>query len=367
MSDLATASALVEAGTQLPTSWYVDQAVHELEQRELFAKTPQYIGHELMTPNVGDYYAMEWMGNAKALLRNHDGIALLSNICRHRQAIMLRGQGHTNNIVCPLHRWTYNLKGELLGAPQFPGNPCLNLTATQLQNWQGLLFTGPQTVNQDLRPLTIARDFDFSGYKLDRVVTEEYNFNWKTFVEVYLEDLHVEPAHPGLGNFVDCEDLTWEFGERYSVQTVGIARELSRPGTPVYDRWHQQVLNYSSELPKRGAVWMIYYPNIMLEWYPNVLVVSTILPRAPEKCLNVVEYYYPEDIVLFERDYIEAHQKAYNETAIEDAEICTRMQEGRAALYRQGENEVGPCQSPLEDGLVHFNEFMLKTLGPHLK
>ncbi|OZB03963.1 MAG: hypothetical protein B7X54_08860, partial [Idiomarina sp. 34-48-12] len=26
------------------------------------------------------------------------------------------------------------------------------------------------------------------------------------------------------------------------------------------------------------AIWMVIYPNIMVEWYPNVLVVSTVWP-----------------------------------------------------------------------------------------
>ena len=70
------------------------------------------------------------------LVRNQDGIELLSNVCRHRQAKMLSGRGSTSNIVCPLHRWTYNLKGELIGAPHFGETPCLNLSGTPLQNYE---------------------------------------------------------------------------------------------------------------------------------------------------------------------------------------------------------------------------------------
>ena len=54
---------------------------------------------------------------------------------------------------------------------------------------------------------------------------------------------------------------------------------------------------------KQGAIWFLYYPNVMLEWYPHVLVVSTLLPRSPTHTTNVVEFYYPEDIVLFEREF----------------------------------------------------------------
>ena len=71
-----------------------------------------------------------------------------------------------------------------------------------------------------------------------------YPCNWKTFIEVYLEDYHVASYHPGLGNFVTCDDLTWEYGDWWSVQPVGVNRGLSRAGSPVYQKWHEQVLAY---------------------------------------------------------------------------------------------------------------------------
>ena len=364
MSDLANVSSLVEAAPQLPLSWYFDPRVHAAEMATLFARGPNYVGHELMVPNVGDYHVLDWMGKAKALVRNENGVELLSNVCRHRQALMLDGRGSAKNIVCPLHRWTYDLNGHLLGAPHFEGNPCLHLKKTPLQNWNGLLFDGQRDVSKDLAQLGVAGDFDFSGYMLDRVMIDEYDFNWKTFIEVYLEDYHVQPFHPGLGGFVELDDLKWEFSDWYNVQTVGVNRELSRPGTPKYREWHDKVLSYGNgKMPRYGAIWMLYYPNVMLEWYPNVLVVSTILPRDADHCTNVVEFYYPEDIVLFERDYIETEQKAYIETALEDEEICKRMHEGRRALYQLGIDEKGPYQSPMEDGLVHFHEFMRRELS----
>jgi hypothetical protein len=46
----------------------------------------------------------------------------------------------------------------------------------------------------------------------------------------------------------------------------------------------------------------------MVEWYPHVLVVSTLIPQGPDKTLNVVEFYYPEEIVDFEREFIEAER-----------------------------------------------------------
>lgn len=368
MSDLSSVSTLGASYSQLPVSWYFDRGIFELEKRLFFDAGPGYVGHELMVPNVGDYHALEWLSNARALVRSDSGeVELLSNICRHRQAVMLQGRGNARNIVCPIHRWTYALDGKLLGAPHFPRNPCLDLARSKLASWNGLLFTGTRDVARDLAQLGVAAQLDFTDFMFDHVLIEEYACNWKTFIEVYLEDYHVEPFHPGLGNFVDVSDLRWEFGHWYSVQTCGVRRALSRPGSEIYRRWHEEVLRRGDgRQPAHGAIWLTYFPNVMVEWYPHSLVVSTLVPRGPEACTNVVEFYYPEDIVLFEREFVEAEQAAYRETAVEDAEIIQRITAGRRALLQQGLDESGPYQSPMEDGMQHFHEIIRRELTPHL-
>ena len=363
MSDIASTAHLAPGLSQLPVSAYFDEKVFEKEKRLLFDGSAGYVGHELMVPESGMYRTLEWLDHAKLLFRTPAGVQQMSNVCRHRQAIMLEGEGRTENIVCPIHRWTYNQNGELLGAPHFAKKPCLNLKRSSLESWNGLLFKGPRSASADLSGMTVARDLDFSGYKLDRVEIHTCNYNWKTFIEVYLEDYHVLPFHPGLGQFVSCDDLSWQFGEWYSVQRVGIT-SLAKPGSATYRKWHEAVLAlYGDQPPPHGAIWLTYYPNVMIEWYPHVLVVSSLIPESVNKTMNVVEFYYPEEIVEFEREFVAAEQAAYMETAIEDDEIAERMDRGRLALYREGRSEIGPYQSPFEDGMQHFHEFYGRVMG----
>ena len=367
MSDLSL--QLQQAASQLPVSSYFDEALFRRELETIFQGGPRYVGHQLSVPNVGDYSALPQEGEGRALVRNaQGGVDLISNVCRHRQAVMLkgrgslleRGAGHAGgNIVCPLHRWTYSPQGELLGAPHFAQDPCLNLNNYRLQEWNGLLFEdNGRDIAADLAGMGVAKELSFEGFALDHVEMHECNYNWKTFIEVYLEDYHVGPFHPGLGNFVTCDDLRWEFSREYSVQTVGIANALSQSGSPVYQRWQKALLDYrGGEQPKYGAIWLTYYPHIMVEWYPHVLTVSTLHPISPTETMNMVEFYYPEEIVAFEREFVEAQQAAYMETCIEDDEIGERMDAGRKALLARGDNEVGPYQSPMEDGMQHFHEW----------
>jgi phenylpropionate dioxygenase-like ring-hydroxylating dioxygenase large terminal subunit len=221
-----------------------------------------------------------------------------------------------------------------------------------------------RNVAADLCNLGPRADLDFDGFVLDKIHVHECDYNWKTFIEVYLEDYHVGPFHPGLGQFVTCSDLRWEFGPHHSVQTVGIHKALEKAGSPTYRKWQDAVLAFNNgQAPKHGAIWLTYYPNIMVEWYPHTLVISTLYPMGPQKTMNVVEFYYPEEIAAFEREFVEAEQAAYMETCIEDDEIALRMDAGRKALMDRGDNEVGPYQSPMEDGMQHFHEWYRRQLN----
>ena len=373
MSDLSL--RLQQAASQLPVSSYFDEALFQRERALLFDRGPRYVGHALSVPEPGDYHALPQEGEGRALVRNAQGqVQLLSNVCRHRQAVMLHGRGSLQaqqkgsaggNIVCPVHRWTYSPGGKLLGAPHFAQDPCLNLNTYPLREWNGLLFEdNGYDIGADLDSLGPRAELSFDGFTLDRVEVHECNYNWKTFIEVYLEDYHVGPFHPGLGNFVTCDDLQWEFQKNYSVQTVGVASTFDQPGSQAYRKWHEVLLQYrQGKLPERGAIWLTCYPHIMVEWYPHVLTVSTLHPVSPDKTLNLVEFYYPEEITAFERDFVEAQQAAYMETCAEDDEIAERMDAGRKALLARGENEVGPYQSPMEDGMQHFHEWYRQKMG----
>ena len=373
MSDLSNTRAALRPGlSQLPVASYFDPELFERERETLFRHGPRYVGHALAVPEIGDFHTLAQEGEGRALVRTADGVELVSNVCRHRQALMLRGRGalpgQPANIVCPLHRWTYDAHGRLIGAPHFEHDPCLNLPNYPLQQWNGLLFeANGRDVVSDLVALGARAGLDFSGYVYDRTHLHECDYNWKSFIEVYLEDYHVGPFHPGLGNFVSCDDLQWQLGRDFSVQTVGVAQSggeaLGKAGSPVYRQWQDAVLQYQKGTPPRhGAVWLTYYPGVMVEWYPNVLVVSTLIPKSPRKTLNVVEFFYPEEIAAFEREYVQAQQAAYLETCIEDDEIALRMDAGRQALMERGDDDAGPYQSPIEDGMQHFHEWYRRQL-----
>lgn len=379
MNDIARTAHVTPAMTQLPVHAYFDGALFAREQELIFDRAARYVGHEQSVPDIGDWRRLPHEAGGRILLRNHSGVELMSNVCRHRQALILGGEtgdvgGAANasgnlsssggNIVCPLHRWTYDSGGALLGAPHFEQKPCRNLQKYPLRQCHGLLFEGARDPAQDMATLFARPEFDFSGYVLDHVEVHQCRYNWKTFIEVYLEDYHVEPFHPGLGAFVSCDELQWDWGSWYSMQRVGVHQALGAPGSDVYRAWHDRLLAYrDGSAPDFGAIWVTYFPTHMIELYPHVLVLSTLYPQGPQLTTNVVEFYYPDDIAAFEREFVEAQRAAYMETVIEDDEIAERMDAGRLALLKRRATDAGPYQSPLEDGMWHFHAWYRRMMG----
>ena len=357
-------ASLIDRAEPLPVAWYCDPAWFEREQPLLFGRGPNYVGHERMVPEAGDYMVLPGTANGKLLVRHEGGVELLSNVCRHRQAQLLDGRGKVQNIVCPLHRWTYDLGGRLLGAPDFERAPDCKLPRVPLSSWQGLLFAGPADAAAAMKDFPLAADYDFSGYVFDRMIVDECPFNWKTFLEIFLELYHVETTHPGLQRWVDAGNYEWGFGKNWSYQILGVKDELKAQISPNYTRYRDAVLAYTGgKLPKYGTVWSILYPNVMIEWYPCALVVSTLLPRGPHHTTNIVEFYYPEEVHAFERQIVDAHQAAYAESAAEDAGICRRLDDGRRALWLAGEDDSGPYQTPHEDGMIHLHDWIRREMG----
>ena len=372
MLTLKTVDSQAKNFSQLPVHSYIDPHIFEIEKKVIFDKYPKYLGHRLMVPQHGNYHVLEALNKSAVLVNNNGKINVLSNVCRHRQALMLENQGSASHIVCPLHRWTYGLDGTLEGAPYFKENPCLNLESFPAEEIHNLIFK--QTYKQSSINVKDAMEFkqlnqllNFDAYKLHSVKIDHYDFNWKTFIEVYLEDYHVWAFHPGLNNIVDCDDLSWEFKAFSSIQKVPFREKNQSQSSEVYDLWKSKIYEQSGHSkPQFGAIWLTIYPFFMIEWYPNVIVVSHLIPDDVNHCRNIIEFYYLEETILFDQDYIAAQQAAYNETALEDKIICEKMHEGRRSLFKNKQEDMGPYHEPLEDGLKHFHQWYQTEMSSHL-
>ena len=193
-------------------------------------------------------------------------------------------------------------------------------------------------------------DWDFSGYVLDSVRVDEYQMNWKTFVETYLEVYHVNPFHPAWAT-----SPTARTSPSTTARSIRSSSSPPRPASRAPARRSTAVargLHFLKQLdgrtPKYGALWASYYPGLTFEWYPNVLIVSNPIPRSPTHTTNVVEFYYPE-----EQRRSSASSSRRSRPTWRPCSRTTRFASGSTAAgaryYEQGLDDAGPYQSPMED------------------
>jgi len=204
--------------------------------------------------------------------------------------------------------------------------------------------------------------FSFSDYIPVKSCAYDYEGNWKTFLEVHLDNYHVDPFHPGLSCFSDSLAIKWSVGQGYCAHAVPLRPSFNPKGSDLYKQWHAKSTRLAQlGIPHSGITWLTIYPNIIIEWYPHILVVSKIWPKSPTCYANTCEFYCHQKAMAIEPDLPTIAIAAFQETVQEDMEIIRRIEEGRKCLFKQGDDESGPYQSLLEVGIAHFHEYILKN------
>jgi phenylpropionate dioxygenase-like ring-hydroxylating dioxygenase large terminal subunit len=133
----------------VPASIFGDPEIYELELERIFGRAWVFLAHESEIPARGDYVVRRIGEDPFIVVRDRDGeIHAFFDACRHRGMQVCRADsGNTAQFRCPYHGWTYNTKGELIGAPLWKSafgsmrKEDNGLAAVaQLDTYQGLIF-----------------------------------------------------------------------------------------------------------------------------------------------------------------------------------------------------------------------------------
>ena len=237
--------------------------------------------------------ALPGEGEGRLLVRNQQSQNRIdcrtSAVTQHGHHAEPGAAGRTTSFV-PSTAGTYDLTGQLARRAAFRRQPVPEPRRHAATELAGPCFSSRsgRNVAADLARLGTAKHFRlFRLHVRSRRPAHECNFNRKTFIEVYLS-ITVAPLIRALAASVSCDDLTWELRRlEYSVQTVGVHKETGRSrAARSYRKWLRRSAQVpaTARRPTSGAIWMVYYPAIAIEWYPHVLVVSWLIPRrCPER------------------------------------------------------------------------------------
>src|SRR4051812_38499054 len=114
-------AAQLDHASTIPSSWYTDKRIFDLEQQTVFSRSWQVAARVDQLQQPGNYVTTDIAGEPIVIVRGNDKhIRGFFNVCSHHAAaVMTETEGHTPQMRCPYHGWTYSLAGELKGTPDF--------------------------------------------------------------------------------------------------------------------------------------------------------------------------------------------------------------------------------------------------------
>ena len=140
-----------EGSFTLSAEYYLSEEIFELEKKDIFYKTWQYVAHESMLRDIGDYITLRLCDENIFVIRSSDNqLRAFYNVCRHRAHELLQGSGNVRKlIVCPYHAWSYSNDGELLRAPMSEHREAFEKADFCLREIRLEIFCGFVFVNLD--------------------------------------------------------------------------------------------------------------------------------------------------------------------------------------------------------------------------
>lgn len=212
------------AGHSLPQALYNDAAVFDFDMEAIYAASWLMVGFEIELPTPGSYLAMMIGKWPVIITRDRRGVLrAFHNSCRHRGSMLCEaGAGSTPKLVCPYHRWTYDLDGSLFAAGRMPDDfdkSAHGLKPLAFEVAAGVMFLcladEPPCFDEFRTKLTAyAAPHNFQNAKIAYQSTLVEHANWKLVMENARECYHCGSGHPELArSFPVNMSAHFDFGE----------------------------------------------------------------------------------------------------------------------------------------------------------
>lgn len=190
---------------------YTDRAFFDREMDLMWTRTWQWACREEHIPQAGDYYVYE-VGPHSALIVRDDDMSVRGyiNSCLHRGTKFRQGgtSGHTDEIRCPFHGWTWSLKGTLERIPYAWDAPHVtdrdfSLPEIRTGLWGGFVFINfdpnAEPLEDYIAPMPEhMANFNMADRYVELHIEKELFCNWKAAKEAFIENYHTQETHPQL-------------------------------------------------------------------------------------------------------------------------------------------------------------------------
>jgi Rieske 2Fe-2S family protein len=369
----------------LPSSCYTTLDFFGREQTELFSHEWFCAGREEDLPSSGSHLVVDMAGESILVVRTTNGeLKAHYNVCRHRGArlcsnsndshwnVNLPGAVNSTSIRCSYHQWTYNLDGELIGAPflKETADFCkkdFSLYPVELASWGGFFFlrlerrtvAGP--VNHDLwsqlgPAVQRTQRYPLADLRTGHSITYDVGANWKLILENYNECYHCGGVHPELCEVVPDfkeaggSNLNWNEGipHRQSAYTFTKSGTTSRAPFPG--------LNEYEKVRHKGE---LCFPNLMLSLACDHAAAFLLWPLAPDRTQIECRFlFHSQEIAKAAFNPMDAVE-FWDLVNRQDWAICESVQQGVSSrVHRFG------YYAPMEDPSLDIRNYIATHLGP---
>jgi glycine betaine catabolism A len=365
----------------LPTSWYLDAGAFQTEKERIFCREWIGVCREEELPNPGDSQVIDVLGESVLIVRNREGqLRAFYNVCRHRGSRLCRAADEVvapgrvalaggitagRLIVCPYHRWSYDLNGALVAAPHLSGSDFnkqeFHLYPVGIDTWGGFVFLNltpseaqPLAAQLEGIPERLQR-YPLAQLRIGSTIRYEVAANWKIICENYNECYHCGGVHPELCAVVPSfrdrggADLDWSRGVphregAYTFTHSGTTARRAFPG-----------LSEDEQVRHKGE---LVYPNLFLSVACDHVAVYILKPRSAARTDITCHF-------LFETHEIEKSDFDPSDTVDfwdlvnrQDWTACEAVQDGiRARVHTHG------YFAPMEDYNLDIRRYVRERIG----
>ncbi|MCE2455740.1 MAG: Rieske 2Fe-2S domain-containing protein [Gemmatimonadetes bacterium] len=346
----------------LPAEIYRSAAVFDRARERIFARSWQPVGELASLKAPGRVVPLTMLEGCLdeplVLTRAEDGEPhCLSNVCTHRGALVVEGEGHRQSLRCRYHGRRFGLDGRMRFMPEFEEaegfpSPADDLPRAPLREWGPLFFASIDPgwpFEEWIAPVEERTDWlRPHRFILDPTRSSDYliEANWALYCDNFLEGFHLPYVHgASLGDKIDYAGYRTELFDWCNVQ-VGTARR----DEPAFD----PPVGHPDE-GERVAAWYFWlFPNIMLNFYPWGLSLNVVQPLSPSRTRVLFRSFVGDAAKLDQGAGAELHR-----IEMEDEEIVESAQRGvRSRLYDRG--RYSPTR---EEGPHHFHRLLARFLA----
>ena len=329
----------------LPPEVFKDEALFDEESNKLFRNGWASVACTQQLPEPGDVLPVRIGDASLMVVRRADGeIGVFHNICRHKGAPLVDGPCNKRVIVCPYHRWTFQLDGDLRAAPVFNGDgggitaeerADKGLLPVRFEIWWDTVFVNvsgdAQPFADFIRPLDeLLSEYDPSQMKMISTTEYESTANWKLAVDNFLDGYHVPFVH---SQAVTVQSVMGHDDLFLSEDIMGMRLPTGATDKPAKTDEPLPIFSHLTEENKGTQLWFGLFPNTLLFVDPVWVQLIIVRPESAKFSRETLTLFASNPEAMDERfaEQREGLSAALNQVNEQDIELLDKLQITRSS------------------------------------